>query len=322
RCAIDAQFRQSRLSARRAGYGYVPETFPHHCAPRCRPCDADTLFPLRFAPHGTCLAVDPVPLAQTNFARTTNASAACNDIETNGESDRAAGAACRRRTSRACRIGHAHGQRVPDPSNSKRACKVSCRGSHHAWRRRPHALARRARHMSGEAPVKTTVNQWAFVAVVFAASAHAQEIYLQGGTQGVGIGAAVSFNSMLGAHADFNAIDLSHDFTVAGNRYQDDLKLRQGGLYADIFPWRGSGFRATLGLRFNDDELRGVSVPTNGTYVFGGKRYPALPGMYAVAEARYPTVMPYFGIGYGHRPASKGLGFVADLGVAYGIPKC
>jgi hypothetical protein len=178
--------------------------------------------------------------------------------------------------------------------------------------------------MSGEAPVKMTVNQWAAAAVMCAASAPAcaQEIYLQGGTQGVGIGAAVSFDSMLGAHADFNAIDLSHDFTVAGNRYQDDLKLRQGGLYADIFPWRGSGFRATLGLRFTDDDLRGVSVPTDGTYVFGGKRYPAMPGMYAVAEARYPAVMPYFGIGYGHRPASKGLGFVADLGVAYGIPEC
>ncbi len=79
------------------------------------------------------------------------------------------------------------------------------------------------------------------------------------------------------------------------------------GHHATI-PWRGSGFQATLGLRFNDDDLRGVSVPTNGSYVFGGKRY--------------PTVMPYFGIGYGHRPASKGLGFVADLGVAYGIPKC
>ncbi|AFQ50405.1 hypothetical protein [Burkholderia cepacia] len=176
--------------------------------------------------------------------------------------------------------------------------------------------------MSGETPVKMTVNQWAALAVVFAAGAHAQEIYLQGGTQGAGIGAAVSFNSVLGAHADFNAINLTHDFTVAGNRYQDDIKLRQGGLYADIFPWHGSGFRATIGLRFNDDEIRGVSVPDNGTFVFAGKRYPALPGMYAVAEARYPTVMPYVGIGYGHRPASKGFGFVADLGVAYGIPRC
>ncbi|PFH29752.1 hypothetical protein BX604_3534 [Burkholderia sp. JKS000303] len=175
---------------------------------------------------------------------------------------------------------------------------------------------------SRETLVKMTVNQWAALGVLFAASAHAQEIYLQGGTQGVGVGAAVSFNSILGAHADFNAINLSRDFSVAGNRYQDDLKLRQGGLYADIFPWRGSGFRATLGLRFNNDEITGVSVPTNGTYVFAGKTYPALPGMYAVAQARYPDVMPYFGVGYGHRPASKGLGFVADLGVAYGIPRC
>lgn len=180
----------------------------------------------------------------------------------------------------------------------------------------------RARRLSGETPVKITMNQWAVLGAMFVVSAHAQEIFLQGGTQGAGIGAAISFNSMLGAHADFNAIDLSHDFSVAGNRYQDDVKLRQGGLYADIFPWRGSGFRATVGLRFNDDEVTGVSVPTNGTYTFGGKRYPALPGMYATAQARYPTVMPYVGIGYGHRPASKGLGFVADLGVAYGMPRC
>ncbi|WP_124610887.1 hypothetical protein [Burkholderia sp. Bp9143] len=57
--------------------------------------------------------------------------------------------------------------------------------------------------------MKMTVNQWAALTMVFAAGAHAQEIYLQGGTQGVGIGAAVSFNSVLGAHADFNALTSS-----------------------------------------------------------------------------------------------------------------
>jgi hypothetical protein len=31
--------------------------------------------------------------------------------------------------------------------------------------------------------------------------------------------------------------------------------------------------------------------------------------------------MPYLGVGYGLRPASKGFGLVADLGVAYGIPR-
>lgn len=89
--------------------------------------------------------------------------------------------------------------------------------------------------------MKKTVNKWAALGVMFVASAHAQEIFLQGGTQGAGIGAAVSFNSVIGAHVDFNAINLSRDFSFGGNRYQDDLKLRQGGIYADIFPWSGSG---------------------------------------------------------------------------------
>ncbi|AYQ40666.1 hypothetical protein CVS37_21515 [Burkholderia lata] len=74
-----------------------------------------TLVPRRFAPHGTRFAVDPVPPVQTKWATTMNASSACNGIETNGESDRAAGAAWGG-------VHAAHvvsvmrtGQRVPDP---------------------------------------------------------------------------------------------------------------------------------------------------------------------------------------------------------------
>ena len=169
--------------------------------------------------------------------------------------------------------------------------------------------------------MKKTIYLCVAMGEIFVGSTQAQEIFLQGGTQGAGIGAAISFNSMLGAHIDFNAINLSHNFSFGGNRYQDDIRLRQGGIYADIFPLCGSGFRTTAGVRFSDDELSGTSVPTNGTYTFAGRKLLALPGMYAVAKARYPTVMPYFGIGYGHRPASKGFGFIADIGVAYGIPK-
>jgi hypothetical protein len=76
----------------------------------------------------------------------------------------------------------------------------------------------------------------------------------------------------------------------------------------------------TGGVRFNDDHLTGTSVPTNGNYLFGGKQYPAFPGEYAVAEARYPSVMPYFGTRYGHHP-QNGFGLIADLGVAYGFPE-
>src|SRR5262245_39789963 len=128
---------------------------------------------------------------------------------------------------------------------------------------------------------------------------HAQEVYLQGGTLGVGVGAAWNINSRFSVHADFNAINLKHNFYVGGNRYEDDRRLRQGGLYGDLFPWTGSGFRITAGLRITDNEVSGNSVPTNGTYMFNGSTTPAFPGEYATATVKYPPVMPYLGIGYG-----------------------
>ncbi|WP_235993953.1 hypothetical protein [Paraburkholderia solitsugae] len=57
-------------------------------------------------------------------------------------------------------------------------------------------------------------------------TSHAQEVFIEGGTLGVGIGAALSVTSWSGIHADFNAINLSHDFTVGGNRYDDSVRLR------------------------------------------------------------------------------------------------
>jgi hypothetical protein len=142
-------------------------------------------------------------------------------------------------------------------------------------------------------------------------TSHAQEVFVEGGTLGVGIGAALNVTSWFGLH----------DFTVGGNRYDDGVRLRQGGLYGDLFPWSNSGFRVTAGLRFTDDEVSGNSVPTNGTYTFKGTTTPAFPGEYATATVKYPTVMPYLGVGYGLRPAAKGFGLVVDLGVAYGVPR-
>jgi hypothetical protein len=149
----------------------------------------------------------------------------------------------------------------------------------------------------------------------------AQEIFVQGGTQGVGLGAALNINSVLGLHADFNGLNFSHTFTVGGNLYEDAVRLRQGGIYGDLFPWPNSGFRLTGGVQFTDDDLTAVSVPTNGMYAFNDRLYPAYPGESATAEVKYPRAMPYLGVGYGHQAAAKGLGFIADLGVAYGIPQ-
>lgn len=49
-------------------------------------------------------------------------------------------------------------------------------------------------------------------------------------------------------HIDFNAINLPHNFSFGGNRYQDNIWFCQGGVYADVFPLYGSGFRITAGV--------------------------------------------------------------------------
>lgn len=165
-------------------------------------------------------------------------------------------------------------------------------------------------------------------------TAVAQETYLQGGTQGVGVGFGLGLSSWTGLRADVNGFNLSHGITAGGNHYDGELRVRQGGAYFDVFPLRTSGFRLTGGLIVDHDRLNGTADPTVGPYTFNGvanptagyytlngTRYPAFPGQTISASLRYPAVMPYFGIGYGHQPtAHKGFGFIADLGVAYGRP--
>jgi hypothetical protein len=162
---------------------------------------------------------------------------------------------------------------------------------------------------------------------LIAGSAHADgfsplgDLYLQGGTQGGGIGYAFPLTSWAGLHADINGAGFSHTFSSGGNTYDAHAHLLSGGTYLDLFPFAASSFRVTAGAFFNDDTLTGNAVPTNGTYTFNGLTVPAIPGATATATAKYPSVMPYFGIGFGHKPVTtRGFGFVADLGVAYGRP--
>jgi hypothetical protein len=42
---------------------------------------------------------------------------------------------------------------------------------------------------------------------------------------------------------------------------------------------------------------------------------------YFNVTVKFPTFMPYLGIGWGHDAGPRGLGFVADLGVSFGRAK-
>lgn len=161
------------------------------------------------------------------------------------------------------------------------------------------------------------------VATLGTAPAMAQEVFVQGGTQGGGVGAALGLTSWAGMHADIDGFNATHDFHAGDNKFHGTLHVRHAGLYVDLFPFAGSGFRVTTGALFNRDRLESVVVPDDGYYTLDGNRIPAAlaAGQTAAMTARFPTVMPYLGIGFGHKPVSKGLGFVADLGVAYGRPQ-
>jgi hypothetical protein len=107
---------------------------------------------------------------------------------------------------------------------------------------------------------------------------------------------------------------------VDGNQYAGHLTLLQGGLYLDLFPFKSSGFRVTTGVLINGDHLDANAIPNaDGNYKIGNDYVPAV-GPAPSAEATLPHAMPYLGIGYGHKPVSKGFGVTFDLGVAYGRP--
>ncbi|MGI4856547.1 MAG: hypothetical protein ACRYHA_06420 [Janthinobacterium lividum] len=160
-------------------------------------------------------------------------------------------------------------------------------------------------------------------ATLGAAPAMAQEVFVQAGTQGGGVGAALGLTSWAGLHTDIDGFNVTHNFHAGDNEFHGTLHVRHAGLYLDLFPFAGSGFRVTTGAMFDRDRLEGDAVAENGYYSLDGTKIPAalLAGQTVSVKARFPTVMPYLGIGFGHKPVSKGLGFVADIGVAYGRPR-
>lgn len=160
----------------------------------------------------------------------------------------------------------------------------------------------------------------AAMATMMVGAAQAQEIYVHGGTLGAGVGAALPLTSWAGVHAELEGFGLSHSVNVNDNEYDGHLKLLQGGLYLDLFPFSSSGFRVTAGALINEDELSAHAVPNaQGNYKIGDDYVPAV-GAAPSATVTLPRVMPYLGIGYGHKPVSKGFGLTLDLGVAYGRP--
>lgn len=175
--------------------------------------------------------------------------------------------------------------------------------------------------------MKKVLVHLAVVATLGAASAHAQAQSLYGGVGLPGIytlGYAHSMGASWGLRADYaGGLSWSGSGTDNGVAYDATLKASRAGLYADWFPFSGS-FRLVAGVTSNDIKMDINAVGT-GIATINGKpiNMANIDGAGTVGrfnvQAKYPTVSPYLGIGWGHHAhADKGLGFYADIGVTFG----
>ncbi len=153
---------------------------------------------------------------------------------------------------------------------------------------------------------------------------HAEDhkVYASLGLPGLTVGYAYTLSPMFGVRADVGTTgSIQRQQTESGVDFDGTAKYNRVGLFGDWFPFSG-GFRLTGGLTLAQASLDLKSNFTNGSTVdVNGITVATAPGDYFNAKLKYPSAMPYLGIGWGHQGGEAGLGFSFDLGVSIGKPK-
>ncbi|CAB3748274.1 hypothetical protein [Paraburkholderia solisilvae] len=153
------------------------------------------------------------------------------------------------------------------------------------------------------------------------AYAQSNEIYGGIGSDGIGAGYGFSPNTYVTVRGEVSGFSFSHSFSAGDLNYDATVKLIHGALYADFFPIPTVvPMHLTAGLIIGGDELDGDATPVGGTYTINGQTVSA-NGESIHASAKYPTVRPYLGFGFGHHLGAKGFSVAFDAGVAFGRPR-
>ena len=153
-------------------------------------------------------------------------------------------------------------------------------------------------------------------------SALAQGVGVYGvvGTGGLGVGLNLPVGSALGIRGELASLTESDTYTEDQITYKGDLKLKGNGVFVDFRPFMGS-FRMVGGATFGGTSAALNAQATNGSVTIDGQRFDAT-GNSLRADIKYPSTMPYLGVGWGHgRFNEPGWTFALDLGVSIGKPK-
>ena len=161
----------------------------------------------------------------------------------------------------------------------------------------------------------------ALAAISTAALADGNQMYVRGGTMGVGVGYATALSERINARVGFNYFDYSRDQTYDDNRYGADLKFSSIEALADVY--LAGGFRLTGGAIYSANKVDLTArLGPGGSFTLNGNTYVGINSASAVVDLGRKRVAPYIGIGYSSRPnGGSGFGFYFDAGIVHQSPQ-
>ncbi len=144
-------------------------------------------------------------------------------------------------------------------------------------------------------------------------------IGLRVSTLGVGLEAARLLSDHFGLRVGANYFSLSRSQRKEEVVYDATLKFQAFTGVVDWYPGKRGAFHFTAGAVSNPLKFSGVGQPTDGNITLNDVEYTQAQVGVLTATAKYASVLPYVGLGFG-TPASKrrGVGVVLDVGAAIG----
>ncbi len=161
----------------------------------------------------------------------------------------------------------------------------------------------------------------ALAAAATAAQADGNQMYIRGGSMGVGLGYSTMVTERIAARVGANYFNYSRDDTYESNRYSADLKFSSIEALADVYV--AGGFRISGGAIYSANKLDlTAQLGAGGTFTMNGVTYSGINAASAQVDLGRKKVAPYIGIGYSSRPnEGKGLGFHFDVGIVHQNPQ-
>ena len=144
----------------------------------------------------------------------------------------------------------------------------------------------------------------------------------EAGTPGFGGSANWRFSDHFGARAGLSYFSYAETgVEIEGIKYNTDLRLMSEPLGVDIYPWKKSSFRITVGILLNQNELTGTGVPDqDGFLPINGTGYDvSINGIGDLnMKVKQLPVSPYISVGASYYfDKAKHWSLSGELGVAY-----